>query len=564
MNSKDEEEIFVDTRRDRNVIIDYEKMKNKKKIKIINCEEYDMMNPINYTATIKNDNSIENNILEELSLTNINCNFTNNHIILPNLKKLHLVNSIINIDIKSLNTLLIKGSISKLNETFSNLSHNNNLKIDTLIIKIISECGNSINLNTLFEHKLISSESHIHLSLNGKCEYDTSFPISSSSLSKIVSLTLKNTHNTNIIALFAQCPHLEKFKNHDMDYKDIEPLVTKPSLLSIDVDDFPDELSYKSLQLYELDELNVNYASYSLDKLTKITLPLFEFTKKNMDIVLYGEANIEFYNEANFSFITKVVEHYSKTFKKVQLRNFDIENIDYLSKLVLSFENIESLVIDNININENFTNGINKRKIFNAKSLEVNNITFLSDEAEEAFYSIVNAKETNIESIKLRNVESISKYEFLIKKSNEVLLEEIYEIDYEYMANLLSNKKLKSLTLSKIVLDPNGEQSEMKSNQNLICKIIQSNSDTLTNLSIQLDSNITFIFECLKQTKVPFLSSLTLRSSEDSSSSEKINFLQSSILSFPSIKSLTMDLFSLSKQSTKQILTMYPSLLSIQ
>ena len=564
MNSKDEEEIFVDTRRDRNVIIDYEKMKNKKKIKIINCEEYDMINPINYTATIKNDNSIENNILEELSLTNINCNFTNNHIILPNLKKLHLVNSIINIDIKSLNTLLIKGNISKLNETFSNLSHNNNLKIDTLIIKIISECGNSINLNTLFEHKLISSESHIHLSLNGKCEYDTSVPISSSSLSKIVSLTLKNTHNTNIIALFAQCPHLEKFKNHDMDYKDIEPLVTKPSLLSIDVDDFPDELSYKSLQLYELDELNVNYASYSLDKLTKITLPLFEFTKKNMDIVLYGEANIEFYNEANFSFITKVVEHYSKTFKKVQLRNFDIENIDYLSKLVLSFENIESLVIDNININENFTNGINKRKIFNAKSLEVNNITFLSDEAEEAFYSIVNAKETNIESIKLRNVESISKYEFLIKKSNEVLLEEIYEIDYEYMANLLSNKKLKSLTLSKIDLDPNGEQSEMKSNQNLICKIIQSNSDTLTNLSIHLDSNITFIFECLKQTKVPFLSSLTLRSSEDSSSSEKINFLQSSTLSFPSIKSLTMDLFSLSKQSTKQILTMYPSLLSIQ
>ena len=132
------------------------------------------------------------------------------------------------------------------------------------------------------------------------------------------------------------------------------------------------------------------------------------------------------------------------------------------------------------------------------------------------------------------------------------------------MANLLSNKKLKSLTLSKIVLDPNGEQSEMKSNQNLICKIIQSNSDTLTNLSIHLDSNITFIFECLKQTKVPFLSSLTLRSSEDSSSSEKINFLQSSTLSFPSIKSLTMDLFSLSKQSTKQILTMYPSLLSIQ
>ena len=41
MNSKDEEEIFVDTRRDRNVIIDYEKMKNKKKMKIINCEEYD-------------------------------------------------------------------------------------------------------------------------------------------------------------------------------------------------------------------------------------------------------------------------------------------------------------------------------------------------------------------------------------------------------------------------------------------------------------------------------------------------------------------------------------------
>ena len=39
MNSKDEEEIFVDTRRDRNVIIDYEKMKNKKKMKIRKKQE---------------------------------------------------------------------------------------------------------------------------------------------------------------------------------------------------------------------------------------------------------------------------------------------------------------------------------------------------------------------------------------------------------------------------------------------------------------------------------------------------------------------------------------------
>lgn len=566
MNSQDEEEIFVDTRRDTNVIIDYEKLKDKKKVKIINCEEYDMINPINYTANIKTDNNIENKILEELCITNINCDFIKNQIFLPNLKRLHLVNSIVNIDIKSLNTLVIKGNITKLNETFNNLSHNKNLKIDTLTIKIISEGGKSINLNHLLENKLLSSVSHLHLSLNGKLDYNKSSPINTSSLSKITSLTLKNTQNTNkdIISLFEQCPHLEFFKNHDMEYKSIQSLVTKPSLLSIDVDDFPDELSYKSIQLYELDELNVNYALYSLDKLAKITLPLFEFTKKNMEIVLYGEANIEFYNEANFSFITKVVEHYNKSFNKVQLRNFDIENIDYLSKLVLSFEKIDALVIDNININENFTNSIRNRNIFNAKSLEINNITFLSDEAEEAFYSIANSKETKIDSIKLRNVESINKYEFLIKKCTSVLFEEIYEIDYEYMANTLDNKNLKSLSLSKIDLDANGEECELKSNQNLLCKLIQSNSESLTELSIHLDSNITFIFDFLQKSKFPFLSSLTLLSSEDSSSSEKINFLTSSTLSFPNIKSLTMDLFSLSKQSTKQILTMYPSLLSIQ
>lgn len=566
MNSQDEEEIFVDTRRDTNVIIDYEKMKNKKKVKILNCEEYDMINPINYTANIKNDNTIENKFLEELCITNINCDFIKNKIFLPNLKRLHLVNSIVNIDIKSLNTLVIKGNITKLNETFNNLSHNKDLKIDTLIIKLFSEGGKSINLNRLLEHELISSVSHLHLSLNGKLEYNKSSPINTSSLSKITSLTLKNTQNTNkdIISLFEQCPHLEFFKNHDMEYKSIQSLMSKPSLLSIDVDDFPDELSYKSIQLYELDELNVNYALYSLDKLAKITLPLFEFTKKNMEIVLYGEANIEFYNDANFSFITKVVEHYNKSFNKVQLRNFDIENIDYLSKLVLSFEKIDVLVIDNININENFTNSISNRNLFNAKSLEINNITFLSDEAEEAFYSIANSKETKIDSIKLRNVESINKYEFLIKKCTSVLFEEIYEIDYEYMANTLDNKNLKSLTLSKIDLDPNGEECELKSNQNLLCKLIQSNSESLTELSIHLDTNITFIFDFLKKSKFPFLSSLTLLSSEDSSSSEKINFLTSSTLSFPNIKSLTMDLFSLSKQSTKQILTMYPSLLSIQ
>ena len=217
-----------------------------------------------------------------------------------------------------------------------------------------------------------------------------------------------------IISLFSKCQNLIEFKTKDLELKDIKPILEIPSLQKINVEDYPNELAPKSVILYELDELNVNYHDYNIEKLQKIVLPLFEFSKKENTVLLYGEANLEFYNEKNIEFIKKITEINNKSFRKVQFLNFDIENIDYLSKLVLFFDNINKIVFDNLNINENFVNSLSKQKIFNAKHLTINNITFLSEEAEENFYSFIN--QNLFKSVKLKNVESLNKYEIIISR----------------------------------------------------------------------------------------------------------------------------------------------------
>ena len=140
----------------------------------------------------------------------------------------------------------------------------------------------------------------ISLSFNGKIIYDKTIEISKAILDKIISLHINNCIDVKeVISLFSKCQNLIEFKTKDLELKDIKPILEIPSLQKINVEDYPNELAHKSVILYELDELNVNYHDYNIEKLQKIVLPLFEFSKKENTVLLYGEANLEFYNEKN-------------------------------------------------------------------------------------------------------------------------------------------------------------------------------------------------------------------------------------------------------------------------
>lgn len=560
---KTELKIVIDTRRTPNAVINYAEIINSTSLSIQNIEKYDITVSKDNNAVIHYPSEEENYVNTDLlilKIENINIDFGND-ISFQNIQELFLINSISKL--KALpKTLYLKGDINKINANlhyFSSL----NQTINHLILKIQSFGNIPINLNELFLYEVMNKANTISLSFNGKIIYDKTIKISNAILDKIISLHINNCIDVKeIISLFSKCQNLIEFKTKDLELKDIKPILEIPSLQKINVEDYPNELAPKSVILYELDELNVNYHDYNIEKLQKIVLPLFEFSKKENTVLLYGEANLEFYNEKNIEFIKKITEINNKSFRKVQFLNFDIENIDYLSKLVLFFDNINKVVFDNLNINENFVNSLSKQKIFNAKHLTINNITFLSEEAEENFYSFIN--QNLFKSVKLKNVESLNKYEIIIKKSEKLLFSEILEIDYQYLSENLCLSNLLSLQLIKIDIDPNGEESEKLQNQKLILKLIQKNQSTLSKLKLDLEIDTNFLFTELGKLTFPNLTFLSIVIDENISQKDKVDFLLTSSKSFPKLTFIQFELYSISKSTTQMILSKYPLLQEIQ
>lgn len=560
---KTELKIVIDTRRTPNAVINYAKIINSTTLSVQNIEKYDITVSKDNNAVIyypsKEENYVNTDLLI-LNIQNINIDFGND-ISFKSIQELFLINSISKL--KALpKTLYLKGDINKINANlhyFSSL----NQTLNHLIIKIQSFGNIPINLNELFLYEVMNKADKISLSFNGKIIYDKTIEISNAILDKIISLHINNCIDIKeVISLFSKCQNLIEFKTKDLELKDIKPILEIPSLQKINVEDYPNELAHKSVILYELDELNVNYHDYNIEKLQKIVLPLFEFSKKENTVLLYGEANLEFYNEKNVEFIKKITEINNKSFRKAQFLNFDIENIDYLSKLVLFFDNISKVVFDNLNINENFVNSLSKQKIFNANHLTINNITFLSEEAEEHFYSFIN--QNLFKSVKLKNVESLNKYEIIIKKSEKLLFSEILEIDYQYLSENLCLSNLLSLQLIKIDIDPNGEEAEKLQNQKLILNLIQKNQSTLLKLKLDLEIDTYFLFTELGKLTFPNLTFLSIVIDENISQKEKVDFLLTSSKSFPKLTFIQFELYSISKSTTQMILSKYPLLQEIQ
>lgn len=562
-NTTNEFKIVIDTRRSPNVVINYVEIKNSTNLFIQNIEKYDITVSkdnsavINYPAQKK---EYVNTDLLVLKIQNINLDLDKN-VTFKNLQELFLINSITKL--KALpKKLYLKGDINKINANLQYFSSINST-INHLIIKIQSYGNMPINLNELFSYEVVNKASKIFISFNGKIIYDKKKEISNIILDKIISLHIKNCIDIKeVISLFSKCKNLIEFKAKDFELKDIKPILEIPSLKEINTEDYPNELAYKSVILYELDELNVNYDNYNLEKLQKIVLPLFEYSKKENTILLYGEANLEFYNEKNMEFIKKITEMNNKSFRKVQFLNFDIENIDYLSKIVLFFDKINKVVFDNLNINENFVNSLSKQKMFNASHLTINNITFLSEEAEENFYSFIN--QHLFKSVKLKNVESLNKYEFIIKKAERLLFSEILEIDYHYLSKNLDLSNLISIQLIKIDLDPNGEESEKVRNQQFIINLIQKSQSTLSKLKLDLEIDTNFLFTELGKLTFQNLTLLSIMTDENTSQKAKVDFLLTSSKSFPKLTSLQFELYSISKSTTQMILSKYPLLQEIQ
>jgi hypothetical protein len=164
----------------------------------------------------------------------------------------------------------------------------------------------------------------------------------------------------------------------------------------------------------------------------------------------------------------------------LSLCNFDLENIDYLSDLInKEINNVDQLIIKNLNINKDFILVLKNKNLFNCSNLTIENIIFADDEIENKFYELIN-NYNNCESLKLISIEDFSKYNNIIINNNlnKLLLEEIYDMNYKSLNELIKRKtNLSSLTLKNLELIEDEDK-------NIIVEIIESLKNYIKKLKI--------------------------------------------------------------------------------
>ena len=466
------------------------------------------------------------NKIQILILKNINIDISKSNIQLKSLKVLSLKNSIIFFPIKtefcnfeSLNEIKIKGDVNLIKMNLSNLKENNILSIIKYItLKIIPKSFkvnlfkllNSLNIY-LKEVKSLNFYFKGNLSNIDNNEEKISNDIIFSKFIKVFIFALNKLNKES-------CKIIKEDLIDKMD--NLQELYLNENIEC--------DISNK-LKLFPIidncEDININFNLYDINKLSKINLAICEYNKNKNKLILYGEANMSFYNSNNKELLLNIINNNHKgKLISLSLCNFDLENIAYLNDILKeSINSVDKLYIKNLNINQEFIDIIKSKNLFNCYKISIENIIFNEDEEENNFYELINEYKL-CKTLKLISLDDISKYNNIIINENleNLNLEEIYDINYEYLKDILINKRKKNL--SKLSLK-NLEISEDKDKDDLI-DIILGIKNNIQKLKI-IGENFNFFYQAIQDKKIEFncLKKLILNIDKENDENEEKNFV---------------------------------------
>lgn len=527
------------------------------------------------------------NILPEINLIflifkNININISNCNFCFGSLKILTLNNSIINLSednqfcsFEKLENMEIKGDLNLIKQNLNNLRDKNLLNlINQISIKIISKSSSKTNIFSLFK----SLKSYISIVKN-------SFNILFKGLLEEIENEEEIKYFQNDSVILSKIKKLYLFSLNKINKKTgriiIEQMINKLNNIEelflnenieCELDNKLKLISY----INNNDEININYNLYDINKINKISIPICEYNKNKKTLLLYGEANMSFYNLNNKELIMNLIKNnHEGNLALLSLCNFDLENIDYLSDLInKTINNVEKLIIKNLNINEDFILELKNKNLYNCSTLTIENIIFVDDEIENKFYELIN-NYNNCNSLKLISIEDFSKYNNIIinKNLNKLLLEEIYDMNYKSLNEIIKRKKnLSSLTLKNL------EISEVE-DKNIIIEIIEFLKENIIKLKI-IGGDFNFIFKKIKERQIEFdkLEKLILyidKEKNEEEEEEKLNnedyfsndkgkilYLKNNyrLLNYKGIKKIDLQIFSINSNDIKDIMKIYNNL----
>lgn len=560
-----------------NIELKTKETKNNK-LKII-CNDIELLekNDNLYIINSLSPNEYGSNIIH-LILKNINLDASKSLFHFTSLKTLSLNNSILILsqsqtnNFENLDSLNIKGDIKNIKQNLSNLQDNKILNIiKELTIKIISKSSSKINIFTLiksFEVYITQIKNGINFYFKGllaDLSKDKIEKINNDIFSKIKKLYLFSLNKINIDSgKIIKDELIDKMKN-------LEELYLNENIIC----ELGDKLKLVSYINNE-EDINIDYNLYNINKLIDICLPICEYNKNKKTLLLYGEANMSFYNINNKKLLLDIIKNnHNGDLSLLSLCNFDMENIDYMNELINAINSCDKLIIKNLNIDEEFISIITNKNFFNTECISIENIIFVEEEVENKFYKIINSY-NNCKCLKLISLEDISKYSDIIVNDNlnKLSLEEIYDMNYELLKELIlkRNKYLSDISLKKLEI---GDED----NKNIINDILIHCKNEIKKLKI-IGEEFNFIYKDIQDKKIEFnkLQKLILHINKEednenenkekdfiSSDNDKIKYLENNykLLNFNEIKKIDLEIFSINLNDKVKIMNLYKNLYEI-
>ena len=581
-----------------NEILIVNRFKNPEKNIDINLEHLNKDNKFNKLTIfnnddielIENENKINNgyyfncplkeNIdskIEILILKNINIDISKSLIQFKSLKSLTLKDSILYFTTKTnfcnfdnLENLIIKGDLVNIKKNLSILKDNNILKeIKQITLKIIPKSSNIDLFKLLSSLNIYISEIKNNFNFYFKglltnLDNNGIEKLNNNLFQKIKKLFLYPLNKLNEeTSKIIKEELIDKLNNLDELYlnENIECILENKLKLVPIIDN--------------CDEININFNSYDINKLNKIYLSICEYDKYKKTLILYGEANMSFYNDNNKKLLLNLISNNHKgNLISLSLCNFDLENIDYLNDILeKAINKVEKLTMKNLNINQEFIDIMKSKNLFNCYKISIENIIFNNDDIENNFYELINGYKL-CKYLKLISIEDISKYGDILSNNylENLHLEEIYDLNYNSLKEILFKRKKNLKKISFVNLEINDDNDK-----NDFIEIIINHKKDIQKLKI-IGDNFCFIFKEIQEKNIEFnnLNKLILHIDKENNDDnedkmlnlndlDKINYLENNknLLNPKNIEKIDLQIFNLNFQNKKKVYEIFNNLKEI-
>ena len=454
-------------------------------------------------------------------------------------------------------------------------------KIDILKIKFNSiDIINRFSLKSFFDYKVLSISNEIYLNLKAKFEKITNgYKVNDNVLSHIKEMKFLpySKFDEKDLEIFnngmKSLSHLQILNLDNKDYKTLETIISKSpqleylhlddsSLISINNQKNQYKIISRTNDLLYLNSLN----TISSEKIRKIILPCIDYSEKKKYICITGDCLPDKEVNESFFLMMKKLIFSTNRFNTLIIKDFNIQNNSFLHRILALFVNVISspkiykIKLINVLIDKKLIDEISFI-IMNSSSyllsIEINNLSFDTNESQFLFYTILCQIEyANRLKIKFKSIEW-----------NDNLTDAFSETNILNHIDILSFQSITNFDLIEDILNaPSLKGIELKDlpiTAEQLTSILSNNGKSYHYLSFDLDFNI---YKCLSSDNLVFPNLKVLKIGEgfqNYNNRVKLDFLDSKWKDMKKLTKAKLCITNMNKDKREKIINLYKYLTNL-